>query len=206
MNIRPGLPAARPPARKAAAPAAPVDKSKYTTLQRHVDFFDRNSDGKITLGETRQGLEALGLGGAAALGGALFINGGLASSTQHKPSMTIDVANIKAAKHDSDSGVIDAQGNFVPEAFDKMFTQFDTNRSNTLDANELAAMGKAHAQSKRGTLASKAEFGLLLKLAADRTETVNGKPVKAISRERLASFYRGDLFPQLAAERAGRTR
>lgn len=185
-----------------AAPAMAPDTAKMTTLQRHVAFFDGNGDGKITVGESREGLMKLGMSKATATLGALFINLGLASKTEGQKSTVVDVKQIAKAKHDSDSGIIDAGGNFVPAAFDKMFQQFDANRSGTLDATELDTMRKAHAQTKVGQVASKAEFGLLLQLAADGKETVNGKEVGSISRARMQAFYDGTLFPQLAAERA----
>jgi len=49
----------RPP----AARSAPNSGSR-TALQKHVDFFDTNHDGKVTLSDTYQGLRRLGLGAA----------------------------------------------------------------------------------------------------------------------------------------------
>lgn len=202
MIILPTLPVARPK----AAPAAPAtpDKSKYTPLQRHVDYFDRNSDGVIKLGETRQGLRDLGAGHLLAAFGALFINGLLGPKTAGKATTAINVADIAKGKHDSDTDVFDAAGQLDQGRYAALFAEHDKDGSKSLDAHELQAMRAARKETKVGGIAAAAEFNLLLRFAADREVSVGGKQVKAISQERLGKLYAGTLFQEIAAERRDR--
>jgi hypothetical protein len=198
-------PAPKPtPAPTTAAPAAATDAFQpskgYTTLQKHVAYFDTNGDGKVTLAETRQGLEDLGLAKPLAYPAALAINGLLGSQTSGHRTFDVSVANIKAGKHPSDTGAIDAEGTFHPEVLDRIFQKYDHDHSGALSQSELDALVADDKVDVKGNLGAKGEFGLLLKLAADRTKVVNGKTEPAISRERLQSFYDGTLFYQLAAK------
>lgn len=168
-----------------------------TPLQKHVMFFDANADGTITLDETKQGLKRLGLGGGLATGGALFINLGLRQAAN---GLSIEVAKIHKAKHGSDTGAFDGEGRFVLTRFGQIMT-FDANRSGTLSWAELKAMIAKNKTDTAGSIASKAEFGLLIKLAADAKETEGGKQVAAISEARLRALYDGSLFHTIAAER-----
>jgi peroxygenase len=178
-----------------------IDRSKYTPLQKHVDFFDKNQDGKVEMRETRQGLKELGAGGVVAVLGAAFINLFMGPMTSKKLTSVIDVGNIKGGKHDSDTDNYDDDGNFDPKAFDAMFAKYDTDRSSSLDADEIKAMRKTRAEGKLGQIAGAGEFGLLMSLAADGSKKVGDKAVPSISRARLQSFYDGHLFPELAAAR-----
>ena len=97
--------------------------------------------------------------------------------------------------------IYDAEGQYVPEAFERIFARFDSNGSGALNEVEIAAMIEAHSKERAGgKTASKLEFGLLLDIAADRKEIVDGKEVRAISRGRMESFYDGSLFYVLAGE------
>jgi peroxygenase len=170
-----------------------------TTLQKHVDFFDSNHDGKITLLETYQGLRRLGLGAArsAVFGGV--INAALGSSTSRAPSLTVDAGRISAGKHPSDTGVYDRQGRFVQRRFDRLFARYDEDRDGALDGEDLARLFRGNQRDLLGHLGSIAEFGLLLSLAG---EDRGGR--KVLTRRRLKRFYDGSLFYQLADEVAAR--
>src|SRR5664279_4516193 len=87
--------------------SAPNSGSR-TTLQKHVDFFDSDRDGKITFLETYQGLRRLGLGAARSVVFGGVINAALGSSTSRTPSLTVDADHINAGKHASDTGVYPA--------------------------------------------------------------------------------------------------
>lgn len=198
-------PAAAPPA--PSAPAAPTDDIKLSTgtgrtpLQRHVDFFDRNHDHTITLGETYSGLRALGMGAVGASFGAVFINGGLGSKTGGSlAKLTVKPDNIAAAKHDSDSDVYDDKGEFNAAKFNEMFAKWDTDKDGALSGEEFTAMRTHNKESTAGAIGSKAEFGLLTSLAGTPVK-VGGKEIKTISREQMVQFYNGSLFYHLAGEK-----
>ena len=174
--------------------SAPNSGSR-TALQKHVDFFDTDHDGKITLLETYQGLRRLGLG---ALRSALFggvINAALGSPTSGTPSLTVDANHIEAGKHGSDTGVFDESGFFVKERFDRMLARYDGDGDGALDSEELARLFEGNRTDFLGHLGSMAEFRLLLTLAG---EDRNGR--KVLTRRRLEEFYDGSLFHQLADE------
>lgn len=180
--------------------------SKLSPLQSHLAFFDVNADGKLNFQETRDGLKKLGLSGMRASLAALVINAGLGPRTTGNKLLSsggldVSIGNVKAAKHEGDSGVFDAQGNFSKAGFDAMFAKYDTNRDGNFSATEIQAMQKDRAHTFFGKLATKGEWGLLMKLASDGTDP-QGKP--SISKERLQSFYDGSLFYQLAEEVAAK--
>ena len=166
-------------------------------LQKHVDFFDRNNDGKITVSETKEGLSALGLGPVTAWAGAIAINAGLGRTTGASWSdpLTINTDNIAKGKHPGDSDIYDAQGNFSAPKFSSLFNQFDTDGDSALSGAELANFHGRMDKEGTSSLVSKAEFGLLMKVAGeDRDGT------EVITSETLASFYDGSLFYNIAGE------
>ena len=175
------------------------DSGSRTALQKHVDFFDTDGDGKITLLETYQGLRRLGLGAArSALFGGV-INAALGSSTSRAPSLTVDASHIDAGKHASDTGVYDENGRFVQRSFDRLFARYDEDGDGALDRKELSRLFEESRTDIVGHLGSMAEFGLLLCLAGE-----DRKGRKVITRQRLGRFYDGSLFYQLADEVAAR--
>ena len=176
-------------------PRSAPDSTSRTALQKHVDFFDTDSDGKITLLDTYQGLRRLGLG---ALRSALFggvINAALGPSTSRAPSLTIDANHIEAGKHGSDTGVYDESGLFVQARFDRLFDRYDGDGDGALDSEDLARLFEGNRTDLVGHLGSMAEFRLLLSLAGE-----DRKGRKVLTRRRLEEFYDGSLFHQLADE------
>lgn len=186
---------------------APLSK-----LQEHVGFFDKDHDGDIRLRETAKGLQDLGLSEKEAWKGALLIHTGLAAQTSGLSvlnplnPMHITMANIKSAKHASDTGVYDAKGNVVPGKFEAMFKIADQDGDGKLTAQELVTMrgGNQARDAKQspfkawlGSLAAKGEFDTLLKVAGEP----NSKGEMSLSKERVRKLYEGVLFDELAAAR-----
>ena len=130
--------------------------------QKHVDFFDTDHDGRITLFETYQGLRRLGLGAArsAVFGGV--INAALGPSTSGAPSFTVNANRINAGRHESDTGVYDEEGHFVQESFDRLFARYDGDEDGALDREDLASLFEGNRTDLLGHLGSVAEFELLL--------------------------------------------
>lgn len=198
VEARPNSPARSPgrvpPPSPPTAGSAPNSGTR-TALQKHVDFFDTDHDGKITLFETYQGLRRLGLGAArsAVFGGV--INAALGPTTSRAPSLTVDASHIHAGKHGSDTGVYDEEGHFVRESFDRLFARYDGDEDEALDREDLARLFEGKRTDLLGHLGSVAEFGLLLSLAGEER---NGR--KVITRQRLEEFYDGSLFYKLADE------
>ncbi len=174
---------------------APV--AERPALQKHVDFFDRNGDGQTQVWETYGGLRALGVGRATSAFAAPVINGALAYKTGapwYQP-LTVQNGNIHQGKHDGDTDIYDATGNFVQANFDQMFDLHDKDKDGALNEKEVEAMllvnggGKANAGSN-------AEFTLLMKVAGE--DRPDGR---VLTRERMNQFYDGSLFYVLAGEK-----
>jgi peroxygenase len=192
--------AARGPARVVPpAPGSAPNSGSRTALQKHVDFFDADHDGRISLSETYCGLRRLGLGAARSAAFAGVINAALGSSTSGAASLSVDAERIHAGKHASDTGVYDASGRFSQARFRQLFASYDSDGDGALDTVELNRMYAGSRTDLMGHLGSRAEFGLLLDLAG---EDRNGKRV--LTRERLLRFYNGSLFYQLAEDVAAR--
>lgn len=180
----------------------PTPPNWLNALQKHVAFFDKNGDGIITYSETVAGLSELGVGWAMSRVTALFINLNLGRSTTGRWTTDVDVANIAAGIHGSDTGVFDADGNYNEAAFRRLFDLFDRDRSGTLNEIEINEMIDANSKERPGAwLAAKLEWRLLLDVAADAQDWVDGKPVRAISAKSLLSLYDGTLFENIAAAR-----
>ncbi|MEB3186200.1 MAG: caleosin family protein [bacterium] len=182
--------------RVAAMTATPADPS---ALQLHVMFFDADHDGYVTLSETRKGFQRLGVSSLGSLGAAVLTHAGLRGASE---GTRISVARIESGKHGSDTGIYDARGHFVQAAFERMWA-FDADRSGSLSGSELRKMIDTNRTDTIGYVASRGEFGLLLRIGADATVTENGETVPALSRARLMAFYDGTLFYKLAAAREG---
>lgn len=180
------------------APRARAVKAPLTPLQKHVKFFDADGDGKLKVSETRQGLKRLGLGGIEAALSAVVIHLGMAKTWDG--FMQVAVERIARGKHDSDTDAYDENGHVNQARVDAIMA-YDANRSGSVSASELSTMIEANKESTAGRLASKAEFGMLMKVAADASETENGKSVPAVSREQLQSLYDGTLFYRIAEAR-----
>ncbi|KYF67673.1 caleosin family protein [Sorangium cellulosum] len=176
--------------------ARPAALGEKTALEAHSAFFDRNHDGIITLGETYEGLRAIGIGRVLSAWFALVINGvlGLPTSRSFVPTLSITLANIHRGKHASDTGVYDKDGRFDPVKFDELFARWDRDRDGALSARELVArtLGDRDFLDVLGFLASAGEWAVLYALA--------GKGGK-LTREQLRRMYDGTLFYELEREK-----
>ncbi|KAL7622291.1 hypothetical protein AAE478_007795 [Parahypoxylon ruwenzoriense] len=118
-----------------------------SALQQHIAFFDRDNDGVIYPRDVYTGFRELGFCVLFSLGSLLIpiffsYPTRLGHSWVPDPLLRIYVDDIHKAKHGSDSGVYDLDGNFNPERFDRMFSRFDTSGTGGLGAGDLAALWK----------------------------------------------------------------
>lgn len=176
---------------------------EMTTLQKHISYFDRNHDGQVTMGETYHGLRDMHLGVGKSMFSAFAINAALGpktSTTWWQPT-TINLNNIHLAKHGSDTGIIDSQGRFVQGKYDEMWQKWDPKGQGFITESNIIAMRAANKTDAPGGLGSKAEFDLLMDLAGQK-KTVDGAEVRVLTRDTLASLYKGGLFYQLAGRGA----
>ena len=174
-----------------------------SALQKHAMFFDRDGDGQITVSETQDGLVALGFGRVRSWLLATAINTGLGRITGapwYSP-LTIQVKNIAAGKHGSDTDIYDNGGQFNPQKFEQLFQNYDSNRDGSLSREEFGTFYRRNFEDSSSSTASQLEFSLLLEIAGEN-RFVNGHQTQVLTRETLAKFYDGTLFFQLAGEQA----
>ena len=189
-------------ATSAAKSTQPVtEATERTALQKHLDFFDQNKDGYVTVSESAAGLGALGIPSYKAWPGAFVVNAVIGSMTYGYPSTTIDVSRIHRGKHEGDTGVYDARGNFVQAKFDELFTKFDSDGDGALNGPEIEALLTRNRKGAMGAAMARLELPVLLKVAGEDKQ-VGEESVRVLTRERLQEFYDGTLFYDLAAENA----
>lgn len=187
--------------------ASPVDtyegprpspgKHQTTALAKHVGFFDVNGNGKITVTESRERLGALGVDGIQGYAGAAAVNFVIASMVAGYPALTIDLSQIQKSKHDSDSDIFDKDGHFDQAKFDELFARFDKNRDDALDGDEITDFLTRNKESFFGSTLAKLELPILLRIAGEPMD-VDGVETSVLTKERLAKFYDGSLFYELA--------
>ena len=172
-----------------------------SALQKHAMFFDRDLDGKITLAETFQSLSLLGFGKTRSSALALAINGGLGriiGAPWYAP-FTITIAEIHKGKHPSDTDIYGTDGQFNPEKFNELFSQYDTNGDDALSSEEFETFFTRKFEDKGSSLTSKFEFGLLLEIAGE-DRVIGGAPTRVLTRETLSKFYDGTLLFNIVGE------
>lgn len=178
----------------AACPANP--------LEMHAAFFDINHDGKVEYWETVASLKRLGVGYVEREKFAILLHT-FVFFKNHGGDSAISVAGIaKAGRHEGDTGIFNAEGAFDPAAFQRFFERFDADRSGAINTTEVDAAIEANKKDRgtKGAGAAALELPVLIEIAGDRTDTVNGAPVRAISRERLQEFYEGTLFYKIVGD------
>ncbi|MFI5349077.1 MAG: caleosin family protein [Elusimicrobiota bacterium] len=170
-------------------------------LEMHAAFFDINHDGKVEYWETVASLERLGVGFVERQKFAIllhtvvfFKNGG---------DSAISISGLaKTGRHEGDTGIFSSDGAFDLAAFQRFFDGFDADRSGAINTKEVetAIAANKKERGEKGAGAAAFELPILIGIAGDRTDTVNGAPVKAISKERLQKFYQGTLLYELVGD------
>lgn len=177
--------------------------TERTALQKHADFFDISGDGLIEWSETYEGCRALGFSTVSSSGMASAINLALGSVTGGS-TWTINVDNIAAGIHGSDTGIYDAQGRYVPSAFEAIFARYDVDGDDAISETEIDGLYAGQFTDFTGSVASKAEFGFLFDIAGEE-RTVElpcstwfcdtyTDTERVLTRETMAAFYDGSLF------------
>ncbi|MFT4976971.1 MAG: peroxygenase [Myxococcota bacterium] len=180
--------------------------SERTALQLHADFFDVDVDGFVEWTETYTRCRALGFSTVTSSGLASAINLALGSTTGGS-TWTINLDNIEAGIHGSDTGIYDADGDFVPSAFEAIFSRYDADGDDAISDTEIDALYSGQFTDLTGSLASKAEFGLLFDIAGEEREvelpcswfcdTYTDTEV-VLTRATMTAFYDGSLFYTVA--------
>jgi hypothetical protein len=166
-----------------------------TALQRHVDPFDRNQDGIITMRETAAGLKRLGLNPLNAIPLCLFIGW----KSWRGPALTINSDAIQLGQHLGASQVFDIDGDIDRTQLDLLLArdrgeagldehelQLAVNEQILRDRRTGALRGPVSRAVVRGL--TRVELPLLRKLVAGRG------PNARLSREAIDEFFAGETF------------
>jgi len=173
---------------------------ELTALHRHVAFFDRDGDGRVTSGDVFEMLRLLGCGRAYACINA--IGGMLARTTEPGVlSQDVVVANAHRGKYrhpdlTGETRIFDRDGRFDAGRFDDVLARYGRSGVDGLTESDIAAMiDDISPASSIGRSSSQLAFRLLL--------TIAGEPSPhgglMLTRTRLRAFYEGDLLPALLA-------
>ncbi|OCL08545.1 Caleosin-domain-containing protein [Glonium stellatum] len=165
----------------------------YSVMQQHVLFWDRDADGIITPLDTYIGFRELGFNIIFSFLAVLVINLNFSYPTRLAHSWTPDplfrvyVDSIHKAKHGSDSGVYDAEGRFVPQLYENVFSKYAKHDKDSLTLMETYNMIRGHrcAADPFGWGAAFFEWGTTWLLIQR-----NGR----IHKEDLRQVYDGSIF------------
>lgn len=182
------------------SPSSMKEFHEFTPLQQHILFWDRDRDGQIYPLDTYTGFRDLGFNILFSFLAVLIINLNfsyptrLAHSFIPDPRFRVYVDSIYKAKHGSDSGTFDAEGRFLPQAFEDMFSKYDRDRDGALSLGELFEMmhGNRCAADPFGWGAAFFEWGSTWLLIQK-----DGK----VYREDLQGVYDGSIFWKIANAR-----
>jgi hypothetical protein len=182
------------------AQATQARNSDMPGLLHHVLFFDENGDRQITLSESRHGLERLGIGTLQSTALSLVLNPILGKQAGGGLTTTVSVDGLVRNFKPSTTGIFGAGGRFNAPRFESLFTKNDLNKDGALDSDEIDIMLKLDLADPSLEKRTKVGFDLLLKVAGDRQVTdEDGRELTGISKNRLKSFYDGNLFHDIAA-------
>jgi hypothetical protein len=182
---------------------------KTGTMADHANFFDTNFDRKIKVGETRQGLQDLGFGGAISwvlapvanivLGEGVRAPKGSSLFYRLKNLFTVDLDKLAAsAKVEAGNKAIDPAAKVAGQL------KFDAGNKGAVTLDEIGKwVDSEHPGQDNGR--TKLGFKQLFAVGADTTKTVTvdgvEKQVPAMSKEALEHFYGGSLFYDIAARK-----
>ena len=187
--------------------ASATTLGSMSALERHVAFFDPKNTGEVTMGQTWEGLERLGIPGYHRVWLTPVINGFLGYLTHQKISFRIAVARITQGKHPFDSGTFGDDGAVDKGAYDVLV---NAGKEGALTAKEMRALilGRGNHRPQMGKLAgtlgswfSDKEVRLFFCVASDTTKLEDGKQVLAVTPRQLERLYDGTLFHLIARKR-----
>ncbi|GAB00047.1 uncharacterized protein L969DRAFT_54945 [Mixia osmundae IAM 14324] len=174
----------------------------YTTLQKHVAFFDGDGDGVIWPLDTYRGFRACGYGYIISFLAIFIIHSAFSYPTVSgylpDPYFRVYIENIHRCKHGSDSGAYDNEGRFVPQKAHDFFHKYG--KGDELTSGELyrATKGQRVLMDPFGVFAAIFEWWTTWLIAVG--STTKGK----LSRDDARGVIDGSLFYKLKEERLSR--
>jgi peroxygenase len=167
-------------AKLAAAPADDATPTDEDVLKKHIEFFDRNHDGKIEPDEVKKAMAELGLSPAAA--------GVLTKIVFAGPT---DVKQIEATRH-ADTGAFSTDGRFDEQKFDAWFDKTDRDGSGTLSRWELLRGSFLLADGAKSFFLSVCELQPMYSVLAKHGP---------LTKDAVRDFFTGKFLDKIAAQR-----
>ncbi|PNT69512.1 probable peroxygenase 5 [Brachypodium distachyon] len=180
------------------AAAATGGDAGMTELQKHAAFFDSDKDGVVSFSETYNAFRDFGFGITASTVSATFINGFLGPKTRPENEtsrLSVYIENIHKGIHGSDSGAYDAQGRFVPEKFDAIFSKHGKTVPDALTSAEVDELISANREPSdyAGWAGASAEWKILYSIGKDKDGLLRKEDARGV--------YDGSLFAKLVQEK-----
>lgn len=174
-----------------------------TALQRHVSYFDPDRTGIITVRNTARSISALGVGFGWTWFLTLLIHLALQTKMGWDLKLRLHIRKIDDGVHAGDTGIFDGRGELRRDVFEQAFEKArgPAGLDSFLTYDDLVRFMLRDEGDSIGAKFSKAEAKLLLAVAKNRQEVVDGKTVDIISKRRLLQFYEGRLLPSVARYR-----
>ncbi|CAL5047128.1 unnamed protein product [Urochloa decumbens] len=168
--------------------------ANMTDLMHHVEFFDENKDGIITITESIKAFIAIGCDPVFATSAATATHaafGPLTTPPGKLPSTNIHVSHIHGAVHASDTGAYDKKGNFIPKKFERIFQRFSRSEEDALSWLEVETMLTVNRDLLKPWTwpAAETEWQLIHFLGKDRHGYLH--------KDTLRGIYDGTVFPKL---------
>ena len=171
-----------------------------TALQRHVAYFDPDKTGIITVGNTARQIRALGVGAPLTWFLTLLIHGALQLKMGFDWKLRLFIRKIDDGVHAGDTGIFGGDGELRYEVFEEAFEKAHgpAGPDAWLTHADLVAFMLRDEKCSVGAMFSWAEAKLLLCVARNRVELVNGKEQEVMTKRRLLQFYEGRLLGAVA--------
>jgi hypothetical protein len=171
-----------------------------TALQRHVAYFDPQSTGVITVGNTARQIRALGVTPALTWFLTLLIHVALQAKLGFDWKLRLFIRKIDDGIHAGDTGIFGGDGELRYDVFEQAFEKAHGKRGPDawLTHADLVAFMLRDEKWSVGALFSWAEAKLLLGVARNRQEKVGGCLENVITKRRLLQFYEGRLLKAIA--------
>ncbi|KAL6075739.1 Peroxygenase 4 [Balamuthia mandrillaris] len=173
------------------------DWHKMTPLQKHVAFFDRNNDGKVTWYESYKGFRALGWNPFNSAWASAFVNFSMAFATSPYwwPTTTIYMKNVHRSTHGSDTRLYDHHGQFDEARFLRLWAKYDPDDTGYMTPGAVWRMTEdmRDAWDFFGWTAAKFEWTFVIWLLGDR----HG----CLKKEDMKGLYDGSIFYKIEHER-----
>ncbi|KAH7119625.1 Caleosin related protein-domain-containing protein [Dendryphion nanum] len=175
--------------------------SHQTVLQQHCDFFDTDKDGIIWPMDTFRGFHALGFGVILSFIALFIIHINFSYPTSPTwlpdPFFRLYLKNAHRTKHGSDTGTYDAQGRFIPQKFEDIFSKYAEGRD-YLTVQDVITMfqGQRCISDPIGWGGFIFEWGVTYLMLWPE----DGR----MKKEDIRGVYDGSIFYNIAAQRANR--